>query len=329
MVVEAVVERLGVKREVIAALEALLPAEAVIASNTSSLRIDDLAAGMARPERLVGMHFFNPVPRMPLVEIVRGARSSDAAVATAVATALAMRKTPVVVADCPGFLVNRILTAYINAFTRLVAEGVDFRRIDRVMEAMGWPMGPALLQDVVGMDTGAHVIGTISAGYPERMTRDWPDAVAAMARAGRLGQKSGAGFYAWSRDDTGRLRRQDDPAADALIAGLRRDAAEAGGATMIGPEPGDAEIGERMMLALVMEAIHALEDGVAATPAELDMALVTGIGLPVHMGGALAWADRTGLPELVALCARHAHLGPAYRATDALKRRAAEGRPYR
>ena len=320
LVIEAVVERLSVKRTVLAELEQTIAPDAIIATNTSSLRIDDIGAEMIHDDRLVGMHFFNPVPRMPLVEIVRGTHSSDAAVARAVATALKMRKTPIVVADCPGFLVNRILVAYINAFTKLVSEGVDFRQIDRVMEAMGWPMGPALLQDVVGMDTGAHVIETISAGYPDRMTHDWPDAVVAMSGAGRLGQKSGKGFYAWSRDDNGRLRKQDDPDADALIESIR---------TAPPREASDTEIEERMMLALVLEAIHALEDNAVGTAAELDMALVMGIGLPVHMGGALAWADWTGLPEIVAMCDRYENLGPAYRATEDLRRRAETGAPYR
>ncbi|UMA66225.1 3-hydroxyacyl-CoA dehydrogenase NAD-binding domain-containing protein [Roseivivax marinus] len=320
IVIEAVVERLDIKRSVITDLEQEVGADTVIASNTSSLRIDDIAAEMDRPERLVGMHFFNPVPRMPLVEIVRGLRSSDSAVARAVATALKMCKTPVVVADCPGFLVNRILVAYINAFTHLVSEGVDFRRIDRVMEEMGWPMGPALLQDVVGMDTGAHVIETISAGYPDRMIRDWNDAVVAMSDAGRLGQKSGSGFYAWSRDDSGRLCKEDDPEVDALIASIRQ-----GGA----PEVTDGEIEERMMLALVLEAIHALEDNAVGTPAELDMALIMGIGLPTHMGGALAWADWVGLPHIVEMSDRYKDKGPAYRATEELRQRARNGISYR
>lgn len=320
LVIEAVVERLDIKRTVIEELEATVAKDTVIASNTSSLMIDDIATDMARPERLVGMHFFNPVPRMPLVEIVRGSQSSDAAVACAVATALRMRKTPVVVADCPGFLVNRILVAYINAFTQLVSEGVDFRRIDRVMEAVGWPMGPAWLQDVVGMDTGAHVVETVSAGYPDRMRRSWPDAVVEMAKAGRYGQKSGSGFYGWTRDDSGRLTRQDDFAADALIASIRM------GDTR---DITDAEIEERMMLALVMEAVRALEDGVVSTPAELDMALVMGIGLPLHLGGALAWADWIGLARVVEMTERYADAGPAFYATEDLRQRARNGRPYR
>ncbi|MFC0278267.1 3-hydroxyacyl-CoA dehydrogenase NAD-binding domain-containing protein [Falsigemmobacter intermedius] len=301
LVIEAVVEKLEVKRQVLAALEPLLRADAVIATNTSSLRVGDIAAALADPGRLVGMHFFNPVPVMPLLEVVRVKATRPEALALAVRCGLDLKKTPVVVSDCPGFLVNRILTAYINAFTRLVAEGVDFRAIDRAMEAWGWPMGPALLEDVVGMDTGAHVIEVISAGYPERMAADYPDVIAAMARAGRLGQKSGAGFYAWSRGSDGRLTRAEDPQADRLVEGLT------GGVVKTLSE---AEITERLMLPTLLEAICALEEGVVGSAAELDQALLLGIGFPAYAGGALRYADWIGAKALLAraeaLCA-----GPA------------------
>lgn len=291
LVIEAVVEKLEVKRQVLAALEPLLRKDAVIATNTSSLRVGDIATALADPGRLVGMHFFNPVPVMPLLEVVRAEATRPEALALAVRCGLDLKKTPVVVADCPGFLVNRILTAYINAFSRLVAEGVDFRAIDRAMEAWGWPMGPALLEDVVGMDTGAHVIEVISAGYPERMRSDYTDVVAAMAQAGRLGQKSGAGFYAWSRGSDGRLARADDPQADRLVQEIT------GGVVKT---LSDAEITERLMLPTLIEAIHALEEGVAGSAAELDQALLLGIGFPAFAGGALRYADWIGAKALLA-----------------------------
>ncbi|MDE1927546.1 MAG: enoyl-CoA hydratase/isomerase family protein, partial [Burkholderiales bacterium] len=167
--VEAVVEHLEVKREVLAAIERDSGADAVLASNTSSLRIDALAQALQRPQNLVGLHFFNPVPAMALVEVVRGARSSEAALATAVGYAQAIGKTPVVVADVPGFLVNRVLTPYMRAFLQLVEEGVDYAAIDRAMEAFGWPLGPAALQDLAGIDVVAAACDEISAGYAERM----------------------------------------------------------------------------------------------------------------------------------------------------------------
>lgn len=192
LVIETVAENLSVKHKVLAELEQSIFQDAVLASNTSSLRINDIAAHLARPQNVVGLHFFNPVPVMPLVEVVRGNRSSASAVATATAYVSSLGKTPIVVKDCPGFLVNRILTPYIIAFCSLVADGADFERIDRVMETFGWPMGPAYLEDVVGMDTCSHVIDVISAGYPQRMQPPQRNAIRALVRGGGSARRAGA-----------------------------------------------------------------------------------------------------------------------------------------
>ncbi|WP_220811824.1 fatty acid oxidation complex subunit alpha FadB [Variovorax sp. UMC13] len=318
-VIEAVVEKLEVKRTVLAALENVVRPGTVIASNTSSLRIDDIAQPLARPEDFVGMHFFNPVPVMQLVEVIQGSRTRASAVSTAVGYAVAMGKTPIVVKDCPGFLVNRILTPYITAFTQLVADGADFEHIDRVMEAFGWPMGPAYLQDVVGMDVGAHVGDVISAGYPQRMRPTQRDAVKLMVAKQRYGQKNGAGFYRYENDPTGRPRKFSAPEAHALVATLQPEGRR---------DFSDADIVERMMLPLIVEAAHALEEGVVATPAELDMALLLGIGFPAYAGGALKYADWLGLDRVVALTERHAALGPQYAATPRMREMAASGARY-
>jgi 3-hydroxyacyl-CoA dehydrogenase/enoyl-CoA hydratase/3-hydroxybutyryl-CoA epimerase/enoyl-CoA isomerase len=314
LVVEAVVEQLALKHRVLAGLEASTREDTVIASNTSSLRIDELAAPLARPQNFVGMHFFNPVPAMPLVEVIRGSRTAEAAVSRAVGYAAAMGKTPVVVRDCPGFLVNRILTAYVIGFLELVAEGQDFEAIDRAMEGFGWPMGPAWLEDVVGMDTARHVMALIVAGYPQRMRLPAQDAVALMAAHGRLGQKSGAGFYAHARDAAGRMQKSSSPEAHALLAALRPAAAEA-----LAP----AQIVERMMLPLIVESVWALQEGVVATAAELDMALLLGIGFPAWLGGALQYADWLGLPQVAARCEA---LGLGV--PDLLREMAATGRSF-
>ena len=319
LVIEAIVEKLEVKHQVLAALEGSVRADTIIASNTSSLRIDDIAQPLARPENFVGMHFFNPVPVMPLVEVIRGSRTSDAAVATAVAHGLAMGKTPIVVRDCPGFLVNRILSPYMSAFLRLVADGADYQQVDRVMEAFGWPMGPAYLQDVVGMDTGSHVGVVIAAGYPDRMKPVEPNVVQALVAAGHYGQKTGQGFYAYTPGAGGRPEKAESPASRALIAALQKS----------GPRAfSDAEIVERMMLPMVVEAAHALEEGVVGTPAELDMALLMGVGFPAYLGGPLKYADWLGLPAVVALCDKHAALGPAYQATARMRAMAAQDSRY-
>jgi 3-hydroxyacyl-CoA dehydrogenase/enoyl-CoA hydratase/3-hydroxybutyryl-CoA epimerase/enoyl-CoA isomerase len=316
LLIEAIVERLEVKRAVLAELEPRLRADTVIASNTSSLRIADIATGLARPQNLVGMHFFNPVPVMPLVEVVRGPRTSDAAVALAVSQALAMGKTPIVVRDCPGFLVNRIISPYVNGFAQLVADGADFLEVDRVMEAFGWPMGPAYLQDVVGMDVGSHVGDVIAAGYPDRMRPIAGNPIVAMVAAGRYGQKTGRGFYAYTPDPQGKPAKAVDPEARALVAGLQQ-----GGPRRFAPE----EIVERHMLPLIVEAARALEEGVVATAAELDMALLLGIGFPPHAGGALKYADWLGLAQVVARCDHHAALGPAYHPTAHMREMAERG----
>ena len=154
------------------------------------------------------MHFFNPVHRMPLVEIIRGKKSSEQAVATGVAYALAMGKTPIVVNDCPGFLVNRVLFPYFAGFMKLVAEGVDFSRIDKVMEKFGWPMGPAYLLDVVGIDTAVHADHVMAAEFPDRMKSDGKTAIEAMYEAKRLGQKNGVGFYKYTPDKKGAPKKE-------------------------------------------------------------------------------------------------------------------------
>ena len=161
------------------------------------------------------MHFFNPVPRMPLVEVIRGEKSSPEAIATAVAYAQAMGKTPIVVNDCAGFLVNRVLFPYFAGFQRLVADGVDYERIDKVMEKWGWPMGPALLLDVVGIDTGVHADKVLADAFPDRMGHEGQSAIEAMFEAGRLGQKNGKGFYAWKPEKKGPPSKQSDPEAKA------------------------------------------------------------------------------------------------------------------
>lgn len=320
VLIEAVVENLAVKHAVLGEVEQAVAPHTILLSNTSSLRIDDLAAPLARPENFAGMHFFNPVPVMPLVEIIRGSRSSDAAVATAVAQAQAMGKTPIVVKDGPGFLVNRILSAYIRAFLQLVADGADFEEVDRVAETFGWPMGPAHLEDVVGLDTGAHVCDVIFAGYPERMPAVSGNAIKALLAEGRLGQKNGAGFYRYVSAAGGRPRKFSDASARALVA-----AQQAGGPR----DFSDEEVVERLMLPLIVESIHALQEGVVATAAELDSALLLGLGFPAYLGGALVYADWLGAAYLLSRCEHHAVLGEAYRAPALLREMAAsDGRFY-
>ena len=217
IVVEAVVENVKVKKMVLAELEGIVDEDTILASNTSTISITELATATKNPERVCGMHFFNPVPLMPLVEVIRGEKTSDKAIATTVAYALAIGKKPIVVNDCPGFMVNRVLFPYLNAFEKLVNDGADFMHIDKVMERFGWPMGPAYLLDVVGLDVACHGSAVMAEGFPDRMKIDFNAATEAMYKVGRLGQKSGSGYYQYAPDRRGRPQKSVDQEAIALV----------------------------------------------------------------------------------------------------------------
>jgi 3-hydroxyacyl-CoA dehydrogenase/enoyl-CoA hydratase/3-hydroxybutyryl-CoA epimerase/enoyl-CoA isomerase len=317
VVVEAVVENMKVKKTVLAEVEKRVGPNTIIASNTSSLSISEMAGVLSRPENCVGMHFFNPVPAMPLVEVIRGAKTSEQAVATIAGYASAMGKTPIVVKECPGFLVNRILIPYMLGFLRALHEGADYLAIDRVMESFGWPMGPAYLQDVIGMDTLLHVVNVIAAGFADRMQITAPHAVELMVQNKRLGQKSGAGFYLYERDSKGKPRKVVDPQTALLLATLQPG----------GPKQfSDDELLERLMLPMIIEAVRCLEEGIAESAAEVDMALVLGLGFPRHAGGPLKYADWSGLEHVVARCDAYASLGPLYKPTEGMRAAALAGR---
>ncbi len=319
VVVEAVVENQKVKQQVLAEVEQCCKADTVLASNTSSLSIAKLAESLQRPQNFVGMHFFNPVPVMPLVEVICGSSTSQVAAARIASYATAMGKTAVVVRDCPGFLVNRILTAYILAFLRLVRDGADFVEVDRVMQEFGWPMGPAYLQDVVGMDTSSHVIEHISQGYGERLLPGYRHAVEHMAGLGRFGQKTGLGFYRYETDSKGKPRKVPAEDSHALL-----QVVQPGGDRAFAED----EIIERMMLPMIIEAARCLEEGVAASAEEVDMALILGIGLPRHLGGALAYADWLGMGEVLQQCSRYATLGGLYQPTLRMREMSVQGKTY-
>ena len=316
VVVEAVVEKMSVKKTVLDQIEGLVGADTIIASNTSSLSISEMAGVLDRPEKFVGMHFFNPVPLMPLVEVIRGTQTSAQAAATVAGYANALGKTAIVVKECPGFLVNRILITYLLGFLRAVDAGADFLEIDRVMESFGWPMGPAYLSDVVGMDTLAHVVEVISTGFADRMKVTFPDAVQMLVRENRLGQKSGSGFYRYETDPKGRPRKSVDPKTAELIAGLRSSARRAFS---------DDEMRERLMLPMIIEAVHCLEEDIVESPAEVDMSLILGLGFPRHVGGPLKYADWLGMKHVVERCDAYAELGPLYIPTDGMRAAAKSG----
>ena len=290
VVVEAVVENPKVKHAVLAETEKQIRDDAILASNTSTISITHLAEPLERPENFCGMHFFNPVHRMPLVEVIRGEKSGEEAIARTVAYALAMGKKPVVVNDCPGFLVNRILSPYMGAFMGLVKRGVDFTAIDKAMERFGWPMGPAYLCDVVGIDTGVHAGAVMAEGFPERMKYDFKTSHDVMYENDRLGQKNGRGYYAYETDKKGRPKKVVDESVAALLAPV-----------IDGKESLSAEdIVDSMMIPMCLEAVRCLEDGIAASATDVDLALIYGVGFPPFRGGALHYIDDVGIATFVA-----------------------------
>ncbi|TNF35495.1 MAG: fatty acid oxidation complex subunit alpha FadB, partial [Gammaproteobacteria bacterium] len=317
MIVEAVVENPKIKQAVLAECEAQLPEHAILASNTSTIAITHLAAALKRPQNFCGMHFFNPVHRMPLVEVIRGQQSSNAAIATTVAYARTMGKTPIVVGDCPGFYVNRVLFPYLAGFSLLVRDGVPFRRIDKVMEKFGWPMGPAYLLDVVGIDTAHHAAEVMATGFPDRMAKDERVAMDCLFEAKRYGQKNGAGFYRYE-GATGKPVKQDDPEVDALIAPVITGSLELD----------DQAIIDRVMLPLCMEAARCLEEGIIETAGDGDLGLAMGIGFPLFRGGIFRYMDQQGLDVICQKGEALAALGALYAPTSRMQELAKAGKGW-
>lgn len=319
IVVEAVVENPKVKGFVLAEVEGVLTDDAILTSNTSTISIDLLAQSVKRPENFCGMHFFNPVNKMPLVEVIRGKDTSDETVAAVVAYAAKMGKSPIVVNDCAGFYVNRVLFPYLAGFSQLVLEGADFVAVDKVMEKeFGWPMGPAYLIDVVGIDTADHCIGVMSAGFPTRMKKVDNDPVSALYSNERLGQKNGKGFYDHIKDKRGRPKKVAAQTAYDLFSPHCADKKDFSNEETIA----------RLMIPMVNEVVRCLEEGVIASAAEADMGLIYGLGFPPFRGGAIRYLETLGLGNYIAMADKYAHLGEYYQVTDGMREMAKSGKSY-
>jgi 3-hydroxyacyl-CoA dehydrogenase/enoyl-CoA hydratase/3-hydroxybutyryl-CoA epimerase len=316
-IIEAVVEDMSVKKKVLAEVEKAVAPDALLASNTSSLSITEMAGALAKPERFVGMHFFNPPSIMPLVEIIPGARTSADAVARASRLALDLGKTPIVVKDCPGFLVNRLLMPYLNESVSLVEEGADFRTVDRVLEEFGMPMGPFVLLDEIGLDVAAHVARILVAAFADRMA---PGALLGeVTGGGLLGKKSGKGFYVHE----GHPRPGSRPRANPDVWRLLPRPASARAVSRL-------DMMHRPLLAMLNEAARALEEGIVGSPQELDLALVLGTGFPPFRGGLLRWAeDELGIGtarDMLELYARN--VGKRFTPAPLIIRLAAQGKGF-
>lgn len=312
LVIEAVFEDLGVKRRVFSELEAACPENTILATNTSSLSISAIAAGRKRPDKVVGIHFFNPAHVMKLVEVIPGMATSSETVDDAVAFAESLRKIPVRVQECAGFLVNRLLMPYLNeaavAFQETgkpEAAVEEAKRLDAALVALGMPMGPFALTDMIGLDVAAKVAEVLYDSFGPRMA---PAAIlAAMVKAGRLGTKSGAGFYAY------------DDRTDNLLPRLITDVQKQTGVRGTECSP------NRVLLPLVNEAVICLQEGVA-TAADIDIAMMAGTGFPQDKGGPLHYADQVGLDTVLTELERLTReLGPRFWPAPMLKRMVAAG----
>ncbi len=281
VVIEAVVERMAVKEAVLREVESVAGEGAVIASNTSSLSIDGMAAVLNHPERFAGMHFFNPVHRMPLVEVVRGTKTGDDAVETLAALAVRLGKVPVITADAPGFLVNRVLGPCLNEAGHLLDEGWDAHAVDRAWKRFGMPMGPYRLIDEIGIDVLSHAGGTMAEAFGDRMAP--AAALVTLAGSGRLGRKGGRGFYLYEK---GREKAFDASVYSDMKLSRRR----------VKPEPN--RVRDRLVMVMINEAARVLEEGVVASAADVDLGMVMGTGFAPFRGGLLKYADDRGVAEV-------------------------------
>lgn len=280
-ILEAATENLEIKRQIFKEVEAVAPKDALIASNTSSLTIEEMSQNMQKPERFVGMHFFNPPNKMPLVEVVAGSKSSPNAIATAVDLSKKLGKTPIVVKDCPGFLVNRIFVQGANEVLYLLQEGVPQETITRHLLDFGMPMDPFLLADEVGNDVAYKVTKTFEKAYGPRMKG--PQLITLLNEAKLFGKKTGQGFYLYKGDKV-----ESNPAISTLLKNFDKP-----------KNVSEADILPRFTSVMINEAAHCLQEGIIKEPAYLDMALIMGIGFPPYRGGLLKYADSLGIDKIV------------------------------
>lgn len=314
LVIESVMERTDLKQKVLADIECAVGPTTIITTNTSTNPVAKLAEVLEDPSRFCGMHFFNPVRRMILVEVVRGPATSDATVAAVVAHAKRLGKCPVVVKDSPGFLVNRVLMPYLHEAVEMVREGIEPARIDRVSRRFGMPLGPIELYDMVGLDTAFYCGLVLSAAYGDRI--DASPVLPAFVKAGRLGQKTGAGFYRF---------RGTGP--HATVIGTDDETARIVSRYALPPrESSDRTIADRLFLPMLLEALLVLDEGIVRDASDIDLAVIHALGFPAFRGGILAWGDSLGAAEVVKRLEGLVDLGVRMRPAPRLLDCAASGR---
>jgi len=310
LVIEAAVEKMDLKKQIFIRLDKTAPPRTLVATNTSALSIIALAAAVNRADRVVGIHFFNPVHRMPLVEVITGEKTSAETAATAVRFVQKIGKMPVLVRDSPGFLVNRILLPYLAEAGELFARGAAAAEVDAAMLDFGMPMGPLRLIDEVGLDVAEDVAATLAAAFPDHMRV--PPILARMVAAGLLGRKSGRGFYI---HDKGKAAPNPDAARHR----------EPGAAA----SPDRAAMQRRMVLLIVNEAARCIEEKVVAEPADVDFGMIMGAGFAPFRGGPLRYADTLGAAAVVeALTAEAARSGAYFTPCQLLREMSQSNRRF-
>jgi 3-hydroxyacyl-CoA dehydrogenase len=333
LVFETIIESFVAKRSLYGRLKGHLRPDAVVTSNTSTIPIGRLAAELADPARVCGFHFCHPVRLRPLVEVVRGAATSDPTVATVVAHAKAIRRMPVVVADGPGFLVNRLLLPYLDEALSLLTEGVSIEAVERVAGDFGFAKGPFRLLDEIGLDTTLQAAWVLAEAFPDRIASS--PILVGLVKAGRLGQKSGAGFFGYSEGEQGDVAgegvdettggkpcRRPVPPVDPFVAELV--------ARWVGDhhEHTPLMITARLLLPMVLEATRLLEENKVRDPRDVDLAVVFGLGFPESKGGLLWWADTLGPARIIEMLRPMRRLGKRVRPTPMLEAMARSHRRF-
>jgi 3-hydroxyacyl-CoA dehydrogenase/enoyl-CoA hydratase/3-hydroxybutyryl-CoA epimerase len=309
MVIEAVFEDLDVKHQVIREMEEVAPKGLIFASNTSTIPIGRLAEASETPENVVGMHFFSPVHKMPLLEVIRHPATSEEALATTVAVGIEMGKTTIVVNDGPGFFTSRVLGPFVNEAAWILTQGASIEQVDKAMRRWGWPVGPLELLDEVGLDIAHHASQVIGPFLGERVAP--PPVFVRMLEDGRKGRKAGKGFYDYSGKE-----KTPDPKVYELL-GWRAARVP------------DEEIVERCWLQMLNETARCIEEGIIENPVDVDVGVIFGFGFPPFRGGILKEADRIGLPQVVQRLEEHAsRYGQRLAPAELLKAMAAEGKTF-
>ncbi len=307
LVIEAVFEDLGLKRQIVEEIESNAAKDTIFASNTSSLPIADIAANAKRPEQILGMHYFSPVPKMPLLEIIKTDKTAEWVIGTAYDVGLRQDKTVIVVKDGPGFYTTRILAPFINEALLLLEEGASIQQIDRTMKQFGFPVGPVALLDEVGIDVGAHVAGVLNDTFEQRGAKTSKKA-AQLMEEGYKGRKNNKGFYKY---DNGSKKKEINKEIYNFFGGSTRK------------EFRDIEIQQRLLLVMINEAVHCLQDGILNNPTDGDLGAILGLGFPPFLGGPFRYIDLVSAEAIMnRMGILQAELGVRFKSANLLKEKA-------